>query len=243
MRILVIISVLAATLLWWAPTVAYTDDLDALNARIVSLKQEGKFQEAIPLAEQVLRLTEAKVGPDHPSVAMILNNLALLYSNQGRYAEAEPLFKRSLAIQEKAFGPDHPAVVLSLGNLATLYRRSELVLADIEHLTSSGDGSGSLYLPTSKTDQEGNGSFRYLAPDTMQWLLAYLKAAGHTEGPLFRAAGSGGHSSDRLTGETVARTFKQMAKAAGIEPSGISGHSTRIGKAQDCASAGIGSHR
>ena len=31
-----------------------------------------------------------------------------------------------------------------------------------------------------------------------------------------------------------------MAGAAGIEPTGISGHSTRIGKAQDCVAAGIG---
>ena len=60
----------------------------------------------------------------------------------------------------------------------TLCRRSELVLADVEHLTCSDDGSGSLYLPTCKTDQEGKGSFRYLAPDTMQWLMAYLDTAG-----------------------------------------------------------------
>jgi len=29
------------------------------------------------------------LGPDHPDVAMSLNNLAALYSNQGKYAEAE----------------------------------------------------------------------------------------------------------------------------------------------------------
>jgi site-specific recombinase XerD len=50
----------------------------------------------------------------------------------------------------------------------TLCRRSELVLADVEHLTCSDDGSGSLYLPACKTDQEGKRSFRYMAPDTMQ---------------------------------------------------------------------------
>ena len=74
----------------------------------------------------------------------------------------------------------------------------------------------------------------------MQWLMAYLKASGHGEGPLFRAAGSGGRLSERLAGETVARIFKSMAKAADIEATAISGHSTRIGKAQDCVAAGIG---
>ena len=77
-------------------------------------------------------------------------------------------------------------------------------------------------------------------PDTVRCLMAYLKAAGHGEGPLFRAAGSGGRLSERLSGETVARIFKGMAKAAGIEATAISGHSTRIGKAQDCVAAGIG---
>ena len=95
----------------------------------------------------------------------------------------------------------------------TLCRRSELVAADVEHLTIGDDGSGSLFLPTSKTDQEGQGAYRYLAPDTVRYLAAYLVAAGHTEGPLFRAAGSGGRKSERLSGETVARVFKSMAKA------------------------------
>jgi integrase/recombinase XerD len=76
-------------------------------------------------------------------------------------------------------------------------------------------------------------------PDTVRCLMAYLKAAGHGEGPLFRAAGSGGRLSERLSGETVARIFKSMARAAGIEATAISGHSTRIGKAQDCVAAGI----
>ena len=122
----------------------------------------------------------------------------------------------------------------------TLCRRSELVAADVEHLAIGDDGSGSLYLPTSKTDQEGNGAYRYLAPDTMRHLSAYLVAAGHIEGPLFRAAGRGGRKSRRLSGETVARIYKGMAKAAGIDPCEVSGHSTRIGKAQDCVAAGIG---
>ena len=122
----------------------------------------------------------------------------------------------------------------------TLCRRSELVAADVEHLTISDDGSGSLFLPTSKTDQEGNGTYRYLAPDTMRHLSAYLVAAGHIEGPLFRAAGRGGRKSWRLSGETVARIYKGMAKAASIDLCEVSGHSTRIGKAQDCVAAGIG---
>ena len=38
----------------------------------------------------------------------------------------------------------------------------------------------------------------------------------------------------------VARIYKGMAKSAAIDPCEVSGHSTRIGKAQDCVAAGIG---
>ena len=57
-----------------------------------------------------LAIKEKALGPDHPEVALALNNLAELYRDQGRYAEAEPLLKRALAIRKKVFGPDHPIV-------------------------------------------------------------------------------------------------------------------------------------
>jgi hypothetical protein len=57
-------------------------------------------------------------GPNHPDVALLLNNLAELYRIQGHYGDAEPLDKRSLAIREETLDPDHPDVAQSLNNLA-----------------------------------------------------------------------------------------------------------------------------
>ncbi len=45
-----------------------------------------------------LALTHVTLGPDHPDVAIDLNNLAGLYQVQGHFAEAEPLHQRALAI-------------------------------------------------------------------------------------------------------------------------------------------------
>ena len=64
---------------------------------------------------------EKAFGPEHPDLAINLNNLGNLYRAQGRYSEAEALSKRSLAIAEKALGPEHPDVGESLNNLAELY--------------------------------------------------------------------------------------------------------------------------
>lgn len=40
-------------------------------------------------------IREQVLGPDHPDVAVSLNNMAQLLNGQGRYAEAEPLYKVS----------------------------------------------------------------------------------------------------------------------------------------------------
>src|SRR5215471_7156729 len=91
-----------------------------LNEQVVQLNAQGKYHEAIPIAEEALRVAEATFGPEDLNVATGLNNLALLYYNQGRYTEAEPLYKRALAIDEKALGPEHPDVATNLNNLALL---------------------------------------------------------------------------------------------------------------------------
>ena len=85
-------------------------------------KSQGLYNEAIPYFEQCLKLTEQRLGTEHPDVAISLNNLGSLYESQGRYTEAEALCLRSLSIREKQLGADHPDVASSLNNLAELYR-------------------------------------------------------------------------------------------------------------------------
>ncbi|MBM4111486.1 MAG: tetratricopeptide repeat protein, partial [Phycisphaerae bacterium] len=83
---------------------------DTLNKEVMRLFQAGDYKRATVIAEKALKVAEENVGPDHPSVATSLGNLAELYRAQGEYAKAEPLYKRDLAISEKALGPDHPDV-------------------------------------------------------------------------------------------------------------------------------------
>ena len=59
--------------------------------------------------KRALAIREKALGPEHPDVAISLNNLALLLlRHQGRYAEAEPLYKRALAIRRKRSVPIIP---------------------------------------------------------------------------------------------------------------------------------------
>ncbi len=82
-------------------------EAEKLNQRAWELFQQGKYTEAIPLAEKALAIREKVLGLEHLDVATSLNNLAELYPVQGDYSKAEPLYVRSLAIREKALGGEH----------------------------------------------------------------------------------------------------------------------------------------
>ena len=64
------------------------------------------------------------MGPQHPEVALTLNDLAVLYYNLGDCAKAEALYKRSLAIMEKALGSEHPKVAIVLRNMAACFKKT-----------------------------------------------------------------------------------------------------------------------
>jgi tetratricopeptide (TPR) repeat protein len=71
-----------------------TSETDSLNRQVVDLYQANKYQEAIPIARQLVAINEEALGPDHPDTATSLNNLAALYYGMGDYTKAEPLYRR-----------------------------------------------------------------------------------------------------------------------------------------------------
>jgi tetratricopeptide (TPR) repeat protein len=99
----------------------HDEHLDTLNQQVMELYRAAKYEEGIEIARRALALAERQHGPDHPNVAIALDNLTAFHWAQGRYDEAEALYKRALAIDEKALGPDHPSVGTHLNNLALLY--------------------------------------------------------------------------------------------------------------------------
>jgi CHAT domain-containing protein len=96
-------------------------EAERLTRQVIQLYQQGKYNEAIPLAEQALAIRKQQLGDNHPDTATSLNNLAGLYESQGRYSEAEPLYKQALAIRKQQLGDNHPDTASSLNNLAGLY--------------------------------------------------------------------------------------------------------------------------
>jgi tetratricopeptide (TPR) repeat protein len=79
------------------------------------------WQLITPLYEEMLQIIEAELGPKHPDIAIILDNLAGLYESLGDYEKALLLCQRALEINEQVLGLKHSDVAITLNNLALLY--------------------------------------------------------------------------------------------------------------------------
>ena len=73
------------------------------------LQATNRKEEAEPLMRRALEIDEASFGEHHPTVAIRLNNLALLLQATNRIGEAEPLMRRALEISKASFGQRPPS--------------------------------------------------------------------------------------------------------------------------------------
>ncbi len=70
-----------------------SSDLAKLLAEVSRLREQGKYADAIPIAERAVALARQRHGEEHPELALAMNWLASVYHDQGRYREAEPLYR------------------------------------------------------------------------------------------------------------------------------------------------------
>ncbi len=82
---------------------------------------------------EALRLRRLALPPDHPSLALTMNNLGTVLTNLGRLDEAEAVHQEAMDIFVRVLGPDHHRVGLSAYNLARVHRLSGR-LAEAESL-------------------------------------------------------------------------------------------------------------
>ena len=152
-----------------------------------------------------------------------------------------PLRERLIEAAGERLLDDRNRALLAVAYDAML-RRSELVSLQVADLLVEVLGDGSLLVRRSKTDCEGRGEVVWVGRDTVALVHTWLERAGISHGMLFRSVDKGGRVGERLHPCQVPRIFKAMAREAGLPESvaaGLSGHSTRVGAAQDMVSAGI----
>jgi CHAT domain-containing protein len=101
-----------------------------LTRRAERLYEEGRLAEALPLAEQALRLRRRLYPPGrypqgHAALAQGLNLVGALHEARGEHAEALRHHREAVAMYRKLYPPGrypdgHPALLISLTNLGLL---------------------------------------------------------------------------------------------------------------------------
>ena len=107
-----------------------------------------------------------------------------------------------------------------------MLRVSEAADLTWRDIVTEADGTGRLLIRRSKTDSEGQGAVAFLSAPTMAALGSIC------------CARSAADSVFGLRPNQISRRIKQAAQAAGLGD-GFSGHSPRVGMAQDLARVGI----
>ena len=123
----------------------------------------------------------------------------------------------------------------------SMRRRSDLISLRIEDIEWLTDNSASVLLRKSKTDQFGMGKWTLLTPETTHALQKWLSSAKINEGLIFRGVKSSGAITDSLCESRISRIYKSLARKAGLRETlvqSISGHSMRVGGAQDLLNFG-----
>jgi hypothetical protein len=71
---------------------------------------------------QMMEISKAKLGADHPNTLASMANLALRYRYQGRLEEAEKLFIQVVETYKTKLSADHPNTLTGMAGLAMTYR-------------------------------------------------------------------------------------------------------------------------
>lgn len=119
-----------------------------------------------------------------------------------------------------------------------LSRSSELVALEVAAVAFE-DGGATVALRRTKTTTAS--ATYWLAGEAAEALQAWLQRAGITEGPVFRSITKAGRvTSRRLSTRDISRIVKARAMQARLKNAeGVSGHSLRVGMAQDLAAGNI----
>jgi tetratricopeptide (TPR) repeat protein len=86
--------------------------------------ETGQYRKAENLRRKVIDLRISRLGPDHPSVARVIQNLATQNYAQGRLSEASELYERAFGIWRAAGSEDSPDAASAIQGLGLIFART-----------------------------------------------------------------------------------------------------------------------
>lgn len=164
--------------------------------------------------------------------------------------QVSPLLKAdvlAIAAQMQGVRGIRDRALVLLGFAAAL-RRSELAALDFGDIEFVREGLV-VHLRKSKTDQIGEGRkigvpWGRTSACPVKAVENWLHVAQIQRGPIFRPVNRAGHvGCNQLHAQSIALVLKDYAKAVGLNPDKISGHSLRSGLVTSAIQAGVGVHK
>lgn len=195
---------------------------------------------AIRKAHRLLRLPDPTFDED-----INITIRRIRRAKHGRPKQAKGLTRKYLEAFLEA-QPDGPVGLRNRAMLALGYelltRRAELVALNTDDVEFRQDGTLRVLIRRSKSDPFGEGRLAFTSTRTASLVGAWLAWRGPHIKPLFCPIYQGKAIQRNLSTTTVKTLIKTSAKEAGL-PSRIieqfSGHSLRVGAAQDLLCAGF----
>jgi len=151
------------------------------------------------------------------------------------------LLQQILDRQPQTVACARDAALIAVG-YDTLCRSAELAAMRVSHIRPGANDQWSVIITRSKCDQAGDGRIAWLSPQTSEALQRWLEMSKIEEGPLFRSLHLGRLSECAMDTSSIRRLVKRAARRADVEietARGLSGHSMRVGAAQDMLVAGF----
>jgi len=199
---------------------------------------------AIVAIAAIHRLNRFDDPTKDPDVAIEVRRM---YRKLGRASNqalgvTHPILEKLIGVTDDSLRGIRDRMLLLLA-YDSLCRRSELVSLRIEDISNRGTDKGlQIRLRKSKTDPNAMGKWLHLSERTQRAIEEWINLSGIREGFLIRRMTKHGGILPRgITGGHINRIYKRLAAEAELGAEmveHISGHSMRVGSAQDLMTSG-----
>lgn len=216
---------------------------------VIKLTNSGRSSASIRRAiagiasvHKLNRFTDPTKDPDVMLEMRRMHRKLGIASHQALGVTAEILEKMLNATENNLKGIRDRALLLVAYD--TLCRRSELVALRVEDVRTkviNGVENTTILLRKSKADQDAIGRWLHLSKRTQLALNEWLQQLNAETGQLFRGINSSQHILQTLGAGQINRIYKKIARVSEIDSDlagNISGHSMRVGHAQDLLRSG-----
>jgi integrase len=212
-----------------------------MSAATTGIKNSTVRRKAASISA-VHRLLNYTAPTKHPEVKITLRKISRQLGN--RFEQAYPVTRELLEKLLNVCKEDMRGIrnrLLLLLAYDSMRRRSELISLRIEDINWLPNETCCILLRRSKTDQQATGKWIHITSETTAALKHWLEKSQLSEGFILRGITPAGNITIALCESRIPRIYKSLAKRAGLSEdvvSGISGHSMRVGGAQDLLSLG-----